>query len=146
MRKSVVFVLCMVMAASLITGCTMAAEKIEIDYSKNINLGVTAAPYGEIAQEIKDDVKKAGYRLNITEYEENQLPNSALEGEALDINFFQTQLNLEEYNNSNQTKLKAAATVFFDKMYLFINGNKNTANLRKMQLILGQSVLRPSRP
>lgn len=63
-----------------------------------IVVGASPAPHAEILEAAKPVLEKAGYTLEIKEYNDYVQPNVALDAGDLDANYFQHQPYLDEFN------------------------------------------------
>lgn len=84
-----------------------------------IKVGASITPHAEILEQVKDVLAEQGYDLQIVEYNDYVLPNTALEDGDLDANFFQHQPYLDDFNAENGTHLVAAASVHFEPFGLY---------------------------
>lgn len=73
---------------------------------KEITVGVSPV-YLDIANVIKETFDSEEYSLDVQLFDDNILPNTALEEGSVDINFFQHEVYLDQYNESNGTDIKA---------------------------------------
>ncbi len=109
----------------LLSGC--GAQEAEVT---TIKVGATPAPHAEILEVIKDDLLEAGYQLEIVEYNDYILPNTAVQDEELDANYFQHQPYLDNFNAENNTTLVTVSTVHFEPFGLYAG---KTATLDQLQ-------------
>lgn len=86
---------------------------------KVITVGASITPHAEILQEVKDILAEQGYTLEIVEYNDYVLPNTALEAGDLDANFFQHQPYLDDFNAENNTHLVSVAKVHFEPFGIY---------------------------
>lgn len=100
---------------------TNAAQSQE---TKTIKVGASPAPHAEILNQVKDELAKEGYTLEVVEYNDYVQPNVALANGELDANYFQHVPYLENYNKENGTDLKPVAEVHFEPMAIY--GGKST--------------------
>lgn len=73
---------------------------------KEVIVGVSPV-YLDIANVIKEEFDNDDYSLKVQLFDDNILPNIALEEGSVDINFFQHEIYLDQYNKSNGTDIKA---------------------------------------
>lgn len=95
-----------------------------------IKVGASITPHAEILAQVKDVLKEQGYDLQIVEYNDYVLPNTALEDGDLDANFFQHQPYLDDFNKENNTHLVSVAAVHFEPFGLYAG---KTASLDDLQ-------------
>lgn len=84
-----------------------------------IKVGASITPHAEILEQVKDVLAEQGYDLQIVEYNDYILPNTALESGDLDANFFQHQPYLDDFNAENGTHLVSVAAVHFEPFGLY---------------------------
>lgn len=84
-----------------------------------IKVGASITPHAEILEQVKDVLAEQGYDLQIVEYNDYILPNTALESGDLDANFFQHQPYLDDFNAENDTHLVSVAAVHFEPFGLY---------------------------
>lgn len=103
-----------VLGAAFITGCG-ASEKDE----KVIRIGATPSPHAQILEQIEAVVEEKGYTLEIVEYNDYVLPNTATYEGELDANFFQHGPYLDNFNEENKTDLVSVAAIHFEPLGLY---------------------------
>ena len=84
-----------------------------------IKVGASVTPHAEILEQVKDTLAEQGYTLEIVEYNDYVLPNTALEAGDLDANFFQHQPYLDDFNAENGTHLVSVAKVHFEPFGIY---------------------------
>ena len=89
------------------------------DGDKTIKVGASPAPHAEILNAVKDELAKDGYTLEVVEYNDYILPNTALEEGQLDANYFQHVTYLNDFNEENGTHLVDAADIHFEPFGLY---------------------------
>lgn len=95
-----------------------------------IKVGASVTPHAEILAQVKDVLAEQGYDLQVVEYNDYVLPNTALEDGDLDANFFQHQPYLDDFNAENDTHLVSVASVHFEPFGLYAG---KTASLDDLQ-------------
>lgn len=103
------------------TEATEADTKTEAtgDEDKVIKVGASVTPHAEILEHVKQTLADEGYTLEIVEYNDYVLPNTALEDGDLDANFFQHQPYLDNFNEENNTHLVSVAAVHFEPFAIY---------------------------
>lgn len=102
-----------------------ATEKLEV-----LKVGASITPHAEILAQVKDVLAQEGYDLQVVEYNDYVLPNTALEDGDLDANFFQHQPYLDDFNAENGTHLVSVAAVHFEPFGLYAGKTDSIANLK----------------
>ena len=93
-------------------------------------VGATAVPAGEVLTYIKDNLaKKAGLDLEIKEFTDYVLPNTALQEGSLDANLYQNQPFLDEFNQSKGTDLVSVVKAYLPPMGVYSKKVQDIAKL-----------------
>ena len=95
-----------------------------------IKVGAGVTPHAEILREIQDDLEKKGYALEVVEYNDYVLPNTALEDGDLDANYFQHKPYLDDFNAENGTHIVGVANVHFEPLGIYAGKTKSLADLK----------------
>ena len=106
-----------------------ASEEKEASGDKTIKIGATVTPHAEILEQIKDNLADEGWTLEIIEYNDYVLPNTALEDGDLDANFFQHKPYLDDFNKENGTHIAAAVAVHFEPMGVYAGKSSDLSNV-----------------
>lgn len=124
-KKKLVAVLAGVsVLAGLLTGCGKAKE------DKVIKVGASPTPHAEILEVIKDNLEEDGYTLEIVEYNDYVLPNTAVEDGEIDANFFQHTPYLNDFNAENGTHIVSVASVHFEPFGIYGGKTKSLEELK----------------
>ncbi len=113
-KKLIGILLVTVLVAGLLAGC--GAEDGD---NKVIRIGACVTPHSEILEVIKDDLAEDGWKLEIVEYNDYVLPNTALEDGDLDANYFQHKPYLDDFNAEKGTHIVGVANVHFEPMAIY---------------------------
>lgn len=81
---------------------------------KTIVVGASPTPHADILNAAKPELEKLGYKLEIKEFTDYVLPNTALNDGELDANYFQHTPYLENFNVERGTKLSVAAEMHYE--------------------------------
>lgn len=103
---------------------------------KTIIVGASPSPHFEILNFIKDDIEKAGYKLEIKLYNDYMMPNKALSNGDIDANFFQHEPYLKEYCRKNKVDLVAVAAIHYEPMAIFGNSITSVGDLKSGDLVI----------
>ncbi len=87
--------------------------------SKTIKVGATPAPHAEILEVAKDLLSKEGYTLEIVEFDDYIMPNTAVEEGELDANYFQHITYMNTFNADNGTHLVSAGAIHYEPFGLY---------------------------
>ena len=128
-----------VLTLGLLTGCGQSAEPASENTNQEseeekeletIKVGACVTPHAEILNAIKDDLAEKGYDLEVVEYNDYVLPNTALENRELDANYFQHKPYLDDFNAENGTHIVGVANVHFEPLGIYAG---KTASLDELQ-------------
>ena len=75
---------------SLLAAATLALSACGASDSAAVVVGASPVPHAQILKYVKENLaKKAGIEIEIKEYQDYNVPNSALKDGDIDANFFQ---------------------------------------------------------
>lgn len=112
MKKRIISLL---LAAVLILSLTACGKD-----DKVIKVGASPTPHAEIlTNAVKPLVEAQGYTLEVTEYNDYIIPNTATEGGDIFANYFQHGPYLEDFNAENGTHLVAVAAVHYEPLGIY---------------------------
>lgn len=135
LKKAAVVVACGALSSCLIAGCSSGSDNAGADSAGSaegdtvITVGASPTPHAEILNAVKDELAQAGYTLEIKEYNDYILPNTALQDGELDANYFQHITYLNDFNEENGTDLVAVADIHFEPFGLYSEKVTNVADL-----------------
>ena len=129
------------LTAGVLTGCGQSSGTVSKDKDSEqrseiekelepIRVGAGVTPHAEILREIQDDLEKKGYALEVVEYNDYVLPNTALEDGDLDANYFQHKPYLDDFNAENGTHIVGVANVHFEPLGIYAGKTKSLADLK----------------
>lgn len=122
-----------VLAAFGLAGCGAAKNADsagKADSSKTIKVGASPTPHAQILAQVKDQLKKEGYNLEVVEYTDYVIPNTAVESGELDANFFQHLPYLDDFNKQNGTHLVSVGGVHFEPLAIYGGKTKSIDALK----------------
>ncbi len=122
MKKIIAVILALTLVLSL-TACGKSGDQ------KTIKVGATPAPHAEILEVIKDALAKEGWTLEIVEFDDYVIPNTALEEGELDANYFQHITYMNDFNVKHGTHLVSAAEIHYEPFGLYAGKCDSLANL-----------------
>ena len=105
-------------AASLaLTGC--GEDKTATD-DKKITVAASPTPHAEILNgPVKKELEKDGWTLEVKEFTDNVLPNTATEDGEVDANYFQHTPYLDSFNEEKGTHLVSVEGIHFEPFALY---------------------------
>ncbi|MGH4052204.1 MAG: MetQ/NlpA family ABC transporter substrate-binding protein [Clostridium sp.] len=128
MKKILSLVLSVVVILTLV-GCGAKKETVVTD-KKVIKVGASPVPHEEILDVVKPLLKKEGYTLEIVEFADFVMPNTALAEGELDANFFQHVPYLETFSKEKGLDLTYTVKVHIEPMGLYSSKYKTLSELK----------------
>lgn len=145
----------------VLAGCgnttTPPAEGNDTPETVTIKVGASPAPHAEILEQVKPILAEQGITLEIVEFDDYVMPNTALENGDIDANYFQHQPYLDDFNVKNDTHIVTIAKVHYEPLGLYAGrtaaladiteGAKvgipadNTNGARALQLLASQGLI-----
>lgn len=135
MKKTLSIILSALLIAGL-AGCgtkkdTGTTAKAQTENKKVIKVGATPIPHKEILQKVvKPLLEKQGYTLEIVEYNDYVLPNTALAEGELDANFFQHKPYLDNMVKEKNLDLTYTVEVHLEPMAVYSKKIKTIDELK----------------
>ncbi|WP_369187472.1 MetQ/NlpA family ABC transporter substrate-binding protein [Streptomyces sp. R08] len=131
MRKSVALAAAGLALASGLTACGSGSDSGKGGGKDGtLVVGATPVPAGEVLAYIKDNLaQKAGLKLEIKEFTDYVLPNTALQEGSLDANLYQNRPFLDEFNQSKGTDLVPVVDAYLPPMGVYSKKIKDIAKL-----------------
>ena len=117
-QKMIALILVLVMALSLVACGGYADER-------TITIAASATPHAEILAVAKKVLAKDGWKLEIVEYADNVVPNTAVDNGEMDANYFQHQPYLTTFNAEQGTHLVSVASIHYEPFGIY-PGSKNS--------------------
>lgn len=114
MKKTLALVLAALVALALFAGCS----KSKTD-PHTIVVGASVTPHAEIIEQVRDLLKAKGFELEIVEFTDYVMPNTALEDGDLDANFFQHKPYLDDFNANNGTHIVSVAAIHYEPFGIY---------------------------
>ena len=112
MKKIIAIVLALTLALSL-AACGGSAD------NKTIKVGATPAPHAEILEIVKESLAADGWTLEIVEFDDYVLPNTALSEGQLDANYFQHITYMNNFNEEYGINMVSAAGIHYEPFGLY---------------------------
>ncbi|MER5361151.1 MetQ/NlpA family ABC transporter substrate-binding protein [Streptomyces sp. NPDC002785] len=146
MRKNIKITATAAATAALALGLTACgtssdpASKSETgakaDTSKALVVAASPTPHADILNFVKKNLAaKEGLKLEVKEFTDYVLPNTATETGQVDANFFQHQPYLDDFNKKNNTHLVSVGTVHLEPLGLYSKKAKAIADIKSGQTI-----------
>ncbi|TQK43389.1 D-methionine transport system substrate-binding protein [Streptomyces sp. SLBN-118] len=110
------------------------------DESRALVVAASPTPHADILNYVKDKLaKKAGLNLEVKEFTDYVLPNTATESGQVDANFFQHKPYLDDFNKKNNTHIVPVVNVHLEPLGLY---SKKAKTLK--EITSGQTVAVPN--
>ena len=133
MKKKLALLLCVTLLfASLLTlsGCGASQDESGAD-DKTIKVGASPSTTAEILKVAQPLLEEEGYELEIVEYNDYILPNTAVEEGDLDANYFQHITYLNDFNENNGTHLVSVAGIHYEPFGIYAGKTSSLAGLQE---------------
>lgn len=132
MKKTLSIIAAFTLALSL---ASCGAKVISIPDGAKLVVGASPAPHAEILEQVKPILAKEGIELEIREFSDYVIPNTALSSGDLDANYFQHQPYLTQFNKENKTDLVSAGSIHFEPLGIYPGKTKAIAELKDKAVI-----------
>lgn len=137
MKKILILVLVLALSVSVLTACGGKPAEDNEDGGENGNgqelislkIGVSPDPHAKIVGIIKEDLLEEGIEVEIIEFTDYVIPNTALEDGDLDANYFQHIPYLEEQIEERGIDLVSIGGVHVEPMAVYSDSLKNIDEL-----------------
>jgi len=101
------------------------------DYSGPLVVAASPVPHAEILNFVKDNLaKKAGLDLEVKEFQDYIVPNTATEDGSVGANYFQNQPYLDDFNKKRGTHIVPVVTVHLEPLGLYSKKFKKADELK----------------
>lgn len=136
MKKVLTIGLVTILSLGVLAGCGQTAskatgtEEAAVAETGKLVVGASTSPHAEILKAAQPLLKEKGYELEIKEFSDYVLPNTALESKELDANYFQHQPYLDDFNKNNNTHIVAAAAIHYEPMGIYSATAKDLSGLK----------------
>lgn len=115
MKKIASLLLTGALGLGLLAGCGGNEKPVET----TLKVGASPAPHAEILEVVRDLLAEQGVTLEIVEFDDYVLPNTALEEGDLDANYFQHITYLNNFNDEHGTHLVSVADVHYEPFAIY---------------------------
>ncbi|MFJ8077800.1 MetQ/NlpA family ABC transporter substrate-binding protein [Streptomyces sp. NPDC096176] len=110
------------------------------DESKALVVAASPTPHADILNHVKDNLAaKAGLKLEVKEFTDYVLPNTATQQGQVDANFFQHKPYLDDFNKKNKTTIVPVVNVHLEPLGLY---SKKADDIKDIKA--GQTVAVPN--
>lgn len=108
----------------------------DADVSKALVVAASPTPHADILNYVKKNLAdKAGLKLEVKEFTDYVLPNTATENGQVDANFFQHKPYLDDFNEKNGTHIVPVVNVHLEPLGLYSKKAKDLKDLKAGQTV-----------
>ncbi|MFS8203628.1 MetQ/NlpA family ABC transporter substrate-binding protein [Streptomyces sp. CWNU-52B] len=133
MRNTAKIATAVLAAGALTLGLTACGSDKDdaSDTSGPLIVAASPVPHAEILTYVKDNLAKdAGLDLQVKEFTDYVLPNTATEDGSVGANYFQNQPYLDDFNKKNGTHIVPVVTVHLEPLGLYSSKIKKADDLK----------------
>lgn len=123
MKKLLALALSCTLLIAALAGCTKKE-------TTTVKVGASPAPHAEILAVVKDILAKENITLEIVEFTDYIVPNSAVESGEIDANYFQHITYLNDFNTEHGTHLASVADIHYEPFGIYAGNTKTLADLK----------------
>lgn len=118
------------------TASDPAASGSGDDAAKPLVVAASPTPHADILAYVRDNLAgKAGLKLEIKEFTDYVLPNTATQDGQVDANYFQHKPYLDDFNEKNKTTIVPVADVHLEPLGLYSQKLKSLKDLKPGQTV-----------
>ena len=92
----------------------------------NIKIGASVTPHAEILNHAKDALAKKGVNIEVVEFTDYVLPNTAVEDGDLDANYFQHKPYMDEFNKEKGTHLVSVGVIHYEPFGIYAGASRQS--------------------
>jgi D-methionine transport system substrate-binding protein len=135
MKKLLSILLALTLLVALFASCGTTANTNSGDAAKTIKVGASITPHAEILAVAKDVLAEKNITLEIVEFDDYVIPNTATESGELMANYFQHQPYLTDFNSKNNTHLVSVAAIHYEPFGVYGGKIKSLEELKEGSVI-----------
>lgn len=143
MKKKLIALSLAVVLVLALAACTGGTEPTQQPGASNtpktetvkLKVAASATPHAEVLAQVKDELAEQGIDLVVTEYGDYVIPNTAVEDGDEDVNYFQHQPYLDQFNAENNTHLVSVAAIHYEPLGIYPGKTAALADLPDGALI-----------
>ncbi|MCI6530831.1 MAG: MetQ/NlpA family ABC transporter substrate-binding protein [Mesosutterella sp.] len=121
------FVAVPLLSALALSGCSKKETVVKV--------GATAGPHAEVVEAAAKEAAKDGLKVQVVEFSDYLGPDKALAEKSLDLNVYQHEPFLKNFNANQKTDLVSVGPAILMRMGIYSNKVKSPAELRNGALI-----------
>lgn len=129
MKKIILLLASLILTTVVLTACGGEAEEKEKGHEalseESLKIGVTAGPHEEFFEIVKDLAKEDDLDIELVVFSDYIIPNTALAEGEIDLNSYQHEPFLLEFNEDHNTELTAAFSTVLSAIGVYSNDIKD---------------------
>ncbi|WP_372406435.1 MetQ/NlpA family ABC transporter substrate-binding protein [Streptomyces luteireticuli] len=112
------------------TSASSTKKGKDADPTAKLVIAASPTPHGDILNFVRDHLaEKNGLKLEVKEYNDYNVPNTAVQSGEIDGNFFQHKPYLDDFNKKNKTDIVPVVNVEIEPLGLYSKKVKNLSEL-----------------
>lgn len=128
MKKTIKIIGLALTIGFVLAGCSAGGAKKE--KNEVVKIGVVGAN-NEVLESVKERLKEDGIDLQLVEFSDYTQPNAALAEKEIDLNSFQHQIFLDNYNKEHKTDLVSIGNTVSAPLGIYSSKIKEVKELKK---------------
>ena len=116
-------------------GVVASAEDDVVTEKGTITVAASTTPHAEILAKAAEILKKSGWTLKVTEFQDYVQPNLVVDSGDFDANYFQHIPYLDDFNKEHGTKLVSVAGVHYEPFGIYPGTKSDLTNLSSGDVI-----------
>ena len=92
---------------------------------KVVTVAASPVPHAELLNQVKEDMEELGYDLQVTEFSDYVLPNTAVDEGDIMANFFQHTPYLDDFNAERNTHIVSIGKVHYEPFGVYAGTKKS---------------------
>ncbi len=116
-------------SSSAASSSAPAASASGSEAAVTLTVGASPAPHAEILEQAATLLAEQGIALDIVEFDDYVMPNTALAEGSLDANYFQHQPYLTNFNAEQGTDLVSAGSIHYEPLGVYAGKSSDLANV-----------------
>ncbi|MEG0284460.1 MULTISPECIES: MetQ/NlpA family ABC transporter substrate-binding protein [Vagococcus] len=130
MKKIIKYSVLLLALTGIVAGCSKGEAKDKAAENKTVKLGVIGDDT-DVWDDVQSRLKKEGIKLEYVKFSDYNQPNSALADGSIDLNAFQHQFFLDNYNEEHGTDLVSIGNTVNAPMAIFSEKLKDVKDIKK---------------
>ncbi|MBR9788998.1 MAG: MetQ/NlpA family ABC transporter substrate-binding protein [Vibrionaceae bacterium] len=114
--------ICILIAAFSLTACGKKEDSA-------IKIGATVGPHAQVVEAVAKEAAKQGLKVEVIEFSDYVTPNAALSDGSIDINSYQHQPFLDNFNSSHNAHLVSIGQSILMRMGIYSNKFRSLEDL-----------------